>query len=424
MKIYLDSVGCRLNQAEIEKFARQFRAAGHILVGNAQEANLMVLNTCSVTYKADSDSRQKIRQANRKGCPEIIVTGCLATLHPEEMMKIPGIQKVISNSEKPHLVEECCENLKTNTNSDVFERLPIPGKRERTRSFIKVQDGCNHHCTYCITRIARGKATSEPVESIILEINAAISGGVKEAILCGVQLGSWGYEFSPVEKISSLVNAILVRTELPRLRLSSIEPWGLDDEFFMLWENPRMCRQLHLPMQSGSERILTLMNRDNTKESYESIVQKMRSACPSIAITTDVLVGFPGETEEDFAQTLDFISKNNFSGGHVFTFSERPGTGACLLPNPVTETIKSERNATVRKMLKQLASEYQQQFIGKILPVLWESSYEIDASHFRLTGWTDNYIRVVTIADQNRHNQIDNVCLVEKEIDAWKAQIQ
>lgn len=166
------------------------------------------------------------------------------------------------------------------------------------------------------------------------------------------------------------------------------------------------------------------MNRDNTMESYESIVQKIRSACPSIAITTDVLVGFPGETEEDFTETLDFIRRNNFSGGHVFTFSERTGTGARLLPNPVTDSVKSERNAIVRKTLKQLAGEYQQQFIGKILPVLWESSNEIDDSHFRLTGWTDNYIRVVTIADQNRHNQIDSVRLVEKDIDAWKAQIQ
>ena len=424
MKIYLDSVGCRLNQAEIEKFARQFRAAGHILVGNAKEADLMVLNTCSVTYKADSDSRQKIRQAHRNGCQGIIVTGCLATLHPEEIMKIPGIQKVISNSEKFHLVEECCKDVKTEPSMDLFERMPIPGKRERTRAFIKAQDGCNHHCTYCITRIARGKAISEPLDTIISEINTAISGGVQEAILCGVQLGSWGYEFNPDKKITTLVNAILDRTALPRLRLSSIEPWGLDDEFFMLWQNPKMCRQLHLPMQSGSERILKLMNRNNTKESYEAIVQKARKACPSIAITTDVLVGFPGETEEDFMESLEFIRRINFSGGHVFTFSERPGTSASQLPNPVPEAIKHERNAIVRKTLKQLTREYQHQFIGKVLPVLWESSTEIDTSHFHLTGWTDNYIRVATIADQNRHNQIDRVCLVEEDIDAWKAKIQ
>lgn len=424
MKIYLDSVGCRLNQAEIENFARQFRAAGHILVGNSIEADLMVLNTCSVTSKADSDSRQKIRQAYRNGCQEIIATGCLATLHPEEIMKIPGIQKVISNSEKSHLVEDCCEEAKTDQNLDLISRLPIPGRRERTRAFIKAQDGCNHHCTYCITRIARGKATSEPIDTILSEINVAILGGVKEAILCGVQLGSWGYEFNPVENISILVKAILGRTELPRLRLSSIEPWGLNDEFFALWENPRMCRQLHLPLQSGSERILKLMNRNNTRESYEVIVRKVRNACPTIAITTDVLVGFPGETEEDFTDTLDFIRRNKFAGGHVFTFSERPGTGADRLSNPVLEAIKRERNAIVRKILEQLADEYQQQFLGKTLPVLWESSHKTNASHFRLMGWTDNYIRVATIANQNRHNQIDSVLIVKKDNDAWKAQIQ
>jgi threonylcarbamoyladenosine tRNA methylthiotransferase MtaB len=424
MKIYLDSVGCRLNQAEIENFARQFRAAGHILVSNSIEADLMVLNTCSVTSKADSDSRQKIRQAYRNGCQEIIATGCLATLHPNEIMKIPGIQKVISNSEKAHLVRDCCEEVKTDQNVDLVSRLPIPGRRERTRAFIKAQDGCNHHCTYCITRIARGKAASEPIATIISEINAAISGGVKEAILCGVQLGSWGYELNPVENISMLVKAILGRTELPRLRLSSIEPWGLNDEFFALWENPRMCRQLHLPMQSGSEKILKRMNRNNTKESYEAIVRSMRNACPTIAITTDVLVGFPGETEEDFSDTLDFIRRNKFAGGHVFTYSKRPGAGADLLSNPVLEVIKRERSAMVRKELKYLAYEYQQQFLGKTLPVLWESSQKTNTSHFYLKGWTDNYIRVATIANQNRHNQIDSALIVKKENDAWKAQIQ
>jgi threonylcarbamoyladenosine tRNA methylthiotransferase MtaB len=424
MKIYLDSVGCRLNQAEIENFARQFRAAGHILVGNSVEADLMVLNTCSVTSKADSDSRQKIRQAYRNGCQEIIATGCLATLHPNEIMKIPGIQKVFSNSEKAHLVQDCCEEVITDQNVDLVNRLPIPGTRERTRAFIKAQDGCNHHCTYCITRIARGKAASEPIDAIISEINAAISGGAKEAILCGVQLGSWGYEFNPVENISMLVKAILGRTELPRLRLSSIEPWGLNDEFYALWENPRMCRQLHLPMQSGSERILKRMNRNNTKESFEAIVRSMRNACPTIAITTDVLVGFPGEMEEDFSDTMDFIRRNKFAGGHVFTFSKRPGAGADRLSNPVLEAIKRERSAIVRKELKQLANEYQQQFLGKTLPVLWESSQKTNTPHFHLKGWTDNYIRVATNANQNRHNQIDNVLIVKKENDAWKAQIQ
>ncbi len=424
MKIFLDCVGCRLNQAEIEKFARQFRAAGHKLVGSAEEADLTVLNTCSVTSKADSDSRQKIRQAYRAGCKQIITTGCLATLQPDEISKLPGVLQVISNANKSQLVEDWVKPGSDDAEREINERVPVPGKRERTRAFIKAQDGCNQHCTYCITCIARGRAISVPIDNVISDIAAALSGGVKEAVLCGVQLGSWGYDLEPAKNIYTLIQEIFSRSDLPRLRLSSIEPWGLDDDFFGLWQNPRMCRQLHLPMQSGSSRILKSMNRNNTLESFEKIVKGVRNLCPTIAVTTDVLVGFPGETEADFKETLDFIQRIHFAGGHVFTYSERPGTGAEKLPSPVSEAIKHERNAAVRKGFKQLADEYHQQFAGKILPVLWESSIPIDATQFQLKGWTDNYIRVSAIADQDRHNQIDNVLVIKKEKDVWEAQIQ
>ena len=417
MKIYLDSIGCRLNQSEIENYARQFRAAGHTLVPTAGEADLAVINTCTVTNAADSDSRGKIRQAVRAGTEEIVITGCWSTQNPEIASTFPGVSQVIPNAEKDHLVSQLLQIPEENFEIEPLSRELIPGARLRTRAFIKVQDGCDNRCTFCITTIARGHGRSRPVADILSDVQAAVNSetpsdsSAKEIILTGVHLGSWGQGFSNPLHLSNLVKIILQETDVPRLRLSSLEPWDLDAEFFSLWEDPRLCRHLHLPLQSGSAGVLRRMARKTTPDSYASLVNAARSACPDIAITTDLIAGFPGETDKEFIETMDFVHQVSFAGGHVFTYSARPGTSAANMPDQIPFPLRKERNARLRMLLADSGLAYQQRFIDQTLQVLWESVTAMDSKSWQLSGLTDNYLRVNTHAPRQLWNQITPVHL-------------
>jgi threonylcarbamoyladenosine tRNA methylthiotransferase MtaB len=417
MKIYLDSIGCRLNQSEIENYARQFRAAGHTLVPTAGEADLAVINTCTVTNAADSDSRGKIRQAVRAGTEEIVITGCWSTQNPEIASTFPGVSQVVPNAEKDHLVSQLLQIPEENFEIEPLSRELIPGARLRTRAFIKVQDGCDNHCTFCITTIARGHGRSRPVADILSDVQAAVNSetpcdsSAKEIILTGVHLGSWGQDFSNPLHLSNLVKIILQEIDVPRLRLSSLEPWDLDAEFFSLWEDPRLCRHLHLPLQSGSAGVLRRMARKTTPDSYASLVNAARSACPEIAITTDLIAGFPGETDKEFIETMDFVHQVSFAGGHVFTYSARPGTSAANMPDQIPFPLRKERNARLRMLLVDSGLAYQQRFIDQILQVLWESVTAMDSKSWQLSGLTDNYLRVNTHAPRQLWNQITPVHL-------------
>ena len=413
MRIFLDTIGCRLNQAEIEKFAVQFRAAGHTLVSSAGDADLVVINTCAVTMAAGSDSRQHIRQAARQGNAQIIVTGCLATLDGDKLLALPRVSDSIPNKEKDALVALALKEERVIQEPRLIGREPIPGKRERTRAFIKAQDGCDNHCTFCITRLVRGKARSSPTEEIIEDIQIAINGGAKEAVLSGVQLGSWGRDLHPKKNLADLVNIVLNKTTIPRVRLSSVEPWDLDEEFFGLWRDPRLCRQLHLPMQSGSAEILKKMGRKNTPESYFDIVEMARKVRPEIAITTDVLVGFPGEMEEHFSDTVKLIQNVQFAGGHVFTFSPRPGTGADSMENPIPKEVKKQRSLRIRELFTELAKKYQHQFIGINEAVLWEKCEKLSGIEYHVEGWTDTYIKVNSRSKSDLSNEISLVQLTQ-----------
>jgi threonylcarbamoyladenosine tRNA methylthiotransferase MtaB len=417
MKIYLDSIGCRLNQSEIESFARQFRAAGHSLVPTAQEADLAVINTCTVTNAADSDSRQKIRHARRSGTEKIIVTGCWSTMDPEAALAIQGVSEVIANVDKDHLVADVLQIPSEAYELEPLSRTPVPGARARTRAFIKVQDGCDNRCTFCVTTIARGPGKSRTIKEILADIQATQWAEAdettiaKEIVLTGVHLGSWGQNFSAALHLSYLVETILKETDVPRLRLSSLEPWDLDADFFSLWEDDRLCRHLHLPLQSGSAAVLKRMARKISSKSYAALVRAARTACPDIAITTDLIAGFPGETEEEFQQTVDFIQEISFSGGHVFTYSARPATAAALMSNQVPFQLRKERNARLRAILEETERAYQLKFLNQTLPVLWESVTEIDSESWHLSGLSGNYLRVTTRAQRHLWNQITPVHL-------------
>jgi threonylcarbamoyladenosine tRNA methylthiotransferase MtaB len=412
MNIYLDTIGCRLNQSEIETFARQFRAAGHTLVASPDQADLVVINTCTVTSQAASDSRQKIRQAARLGAAEIVVTGCWATMEPEAAAALPRVSHVIANLDKDHLVANLFPASPVERPAASLTRQPLPGAHQRTRAFIKVQDGCDNRCTYCITCLARGPSRSQTIQTIQQDVAAALAGGALEIVLTGVHLGAWGVDLQPASELMNLIQALLADPHLPRLRLSSLEPWDLGLRFFELWQDARMCRHLHLPLQSGCAATLRRMARKTTPQAYAELLQRTRAAIPGIAITTDIIVGFPGESEAEFAASQAFIRSMEFARGHVFSYSARPGTAAARMPDQVPYALRKARSRQLRQLFAQAEQTYQAQFTGQRLPVLWESS-QPDGDHtWQLSGLTDNYLRVTAQSRQDRWNQISLVELV------------
>jgi threonylcarbamoyladenosine tRNA methylthiotransferase MtaB len=413
MRIYFDTVGCRLNQSEIEMLARQFRAAGHSIAESLAEADLVVINTCTVTSAAASDSRQKIRQAARAGGTSIAVTGCWATLEPEAARRLPNVDWVIPNAEKHRLTSTVLGVPVEEFDLEPLARQPLPGLHQRTRAFIKVQDGCDNFCTFCITRLARGKGRSQSIGEVIAEVRSAVSGGAREVVLSGVHLGSWGQDFPMPLHLRHLIEAILMDTDVERVRLSSLEPWDLDEAFFRLWQNPRMCRHLHLPLQSGSAATLKRMVRKTTPAAFARLLESARAICPEMAITTDIIVGFPGESESEFEESLAFVQQMKFAGGHVFSYSIREGTAAARMKGMVHGSVIRERNTRMREVLRQSSLAYRERFIGSVASVLWESCDEVGAQGWRLHGLTDHYIRVETCSPRPLWNQISRVRLMQ-----------
>ncbi|HMN12651.1 MAG TPA: tRNA (N(6)-L-threonylcarbamoyladenosine(37)-C(2))-methylthiotransferase MtaB [Bellilinea sp.] len=419
MKIFLDSIGCRLNQSEIESYARKFLEAGHELTHNAVEADIAVINTCAVTSDAAADSRQRIRKVAKAGGAALVLTGCLSSLDPVALASFPQVIDIVPNEVKDDLVERVLEKQVAPKNKTVW----FDTGRYRTRAFIKVQDGCDNRCTYCVTRVARGRGRSVPTQSVLEDVQAAIGTGVKEIVLTGVHLASWGKDFSPRKKLKDLVRYILDESPVDRLRLSSVEPWDLDDSFFDLWQARGLCRHLHLPLQSGSNRILRRMARNTTTEKYRKLVESARAKIPELAVTTDVIVGFPGETDADFEESLIFVRGMQFSGGHVFMFSPREGTAAADFPDKVASAAMKERSRLMQQLLADSETQYKSQFVGTKQQVLWEHSRKQVAEKWLLPGLTDNYLRITAHSQENRWNQFDFVLLQDLTTDGLHGEI-
>lgn len=411
MKIYLDSIGCRLNQSEIEKYASQFRAAGHEIVDQPGEADYVVINTCAVTAEAAADSRSHIRRAARAQAGQVVVTGCWSTLDAAGAQALPGVTRVVPNARKDRLVADLLQLPQEAFDLEPIARAPLPGAHLRTRAFLKVQDGCDNHCTFCITRVARGQGRSRTLAEVLRDVQAALEGGAQEVVLTGVHLGSWGQDFEQPSGLYDLVAAILENKKLARLRLSSLEPWDLDEHFFSLWSDARLCRHLHLPLQSGAAATLRRMARKTTPASFAGLVQAARAIAPDMAITTDVIVGFPGETEAEFEESLAFVKAMDLAGGHVFSYSAREGTPAARLPNQVPSALRKERSAAMRAVLADSGERYRARFVGQILPVLWESTDAYGPQGWRLHGLTDNYLRVTVTWPERLWNQLSQVRL-------------
>jgi threonylcarbamoyladenosine tRNA methylthiotransferase MtaB len=423
MKIYLDTIGCRLNQSEIETMARQFRAAGHEIVASTHGADLAVVNTCAVTNDAAAESRGRIRQIARAGVNEIVATGCWVTLQPEQAAALPKVAHLVANDRKEGLV---AATLNLPDDHPLFDlepiaRQPLPGLHRRTRAFIKVQDGCDNQCTFCVTTVARGQGRSRPPADVINDIRFALAGGTKEIVLTGVHLGSWGQDFG--KHLRDLVAAVLRDTDAPRLRLSSLEPWDLDAEFFALWQDRRLMPHLHLPLQSGCAATLKRMARNTGPASFRDLVTAARKVMPDAALTTDLIAGFPGESEAEFAESLDFVRAMGFAGGHVFTYSPRPGTGAARMRGQVRPEVRKERNRILRKALDESAASYRRKFAGQEMSVLWETTSEMGEYGWQMEGLTGNYLRVQAFAPSPRWNEVDIVTLTGTDSETIKSVI-
>jgi threonylcarbamoyladenosine tRNA methylthiotransferase MtaB len=411
MKVFLDSVGCRLNQSEIERIARQFLQAGHALVADVLEADLVVINTCAVTAKAASDSRGKIRLAARVNPNvKIISTGCWSTLEPERAAQMDNIVQLVLNENKDTLAQNFLGSAMIENDTSQIESWPsLPGSHADLRAFIKVQDGCDNFCTFCVTRVVRGKSTSLPLQSILSEIQSAVKSGVNEVVLSGVNLGSWGRDHSHTENLKYLLRTILKETDIQRIRLSSLEPWDIDASFFELWDNPRLCRHFHLPLQSGSDRILKRMGRRITSRNFLRLVQEANAIIPDLALTTDIIIGFPGEEQVDFEQTSALVEEAGFSGGHVFNYSPRPKTPALELTPEIEPAIKKERSRLLRLQFQVLERQFRFKQIDKTFQVLWEHSAQIAPGSWKLTGFTDTYLKTQLLCSEDRLGKMESI---------------
>jgi threonylcarbamoyladenosine tRNA methylthiotransferase MtaB len=424
MRIYLESLGCRLNYAEMSALGRQLAGAGHELAASAEEADLCVVNSCAVTGEAARQSRQLARRIARANpAARLIVTGCYATLEGETAARLPNVDLVVGNTHKDELLALIDDGRRTtdDENPSSISSLRVLSS-SRTRAFIKVQDGCRNRCTFCIVTVARGDERSRSIPEVVAEVNALHAEGYQEAVLTGVHLGGYGSDLGA--ELRELVAALLADTTIPRLRLSSLEPFDLAPDFFDLWTQPgshRLMPHLHLPAQSGSDAVLRRMARRNRVADFEALVDAARARIPGLTITTDLIAGFPGESEADFEQTLAFARRVSFAHMHIFPYSAREGTAAARFGGQVAEVERKRRVRELAALDAELGTMVRGSFVGQVRPVLWE--HATDAGVW--SGLTDNYLRVSTATppDADLHNRITPTRLIRLDGDSLWGEI-
>jgi threonylcarbamoyladenosine tRNA methylthiotransferase MtaB len=400
MKILLETLGCKLNQAETELLARQLAEAGHRLVSSVEEADIYILNTCTVTHVADAKSRHLLRLARRRNANILLVAaGCYAQRAPQELSRVEGVSLVVGNDEKqnlPRLLYEAGHLDKlTSNNEDIITNTKSVF---RTRTFIKIQDGCNNFCSYCIVPLVRGREKSLPAEQVVAEVKHRVADGFKEVVLTGTEIGSYS---SNEINLKKLLETILVETSIVRLRLSSLQPQEISPELIYLWNDPRLCPHFHLSLQSGSDSVLKRMKRRYSVSDYKKAVFLIRTVVPDAAITTDIIAGFPGETEEEFQESYEFCRRIGFARIHVFPYSKRQGTEAARMPLQVADSVRTLRSQNLLALARECTQIYRQKFLGSTMTVLWEKQ-----SNGIWSGHTGNYIKVYTRSDLELNNKL------------------
>lgn len=418
MKVAFHTLGCKVNQYESAAMAELFLDRGYEVVDFNSFADIYVVNTCNVTNESARKSRQWTRKAIRKNPDaKIIVVGCYSQVEPAEISRISGVDVILGTKNRHKIVDivEKCKKenkpilaVENIMKEKSFEDIAFKGLRHRTRAFLKIQEGCNAFCSYCIIPYARGPVRSRALDSIVKEAKNLAEDGFKEIVLTGIHLGLYGQDFNYNINLFDVISEVAKIDKIERIRLSSIEINELKDKFLEgISRIDKFCTHFHIPLQSGSDKILKLMNRHYTTKSFLERVETIKEILPNVSITTDVIVGFPGETEKDFYDTFNFIKKVGFSRLHVFPFSPRKGTKAYDMPKQLPGNIKDKRSDILIKLSSDLEKGYQKKFLGKTLDVLFEEKIKDNIYQ----GLTSNYIKVQIKSCCDLHNKILPVTL-------------
>ncbi len=411
MQIHLSALGCRLNEAELEQWASAFVKAGDHIASKADTADVLVMNTCAVTREAVRKSRQKIQRLQRENpLAKLVVSGCYSELSDGAELAELGVDLVVPNARKDDLVKMTREAF---ANPQMPQSATLPAQaalftRNRHRAFIKIQDGCRYRCTFCIVTVARGAERSRTIDDIVAEVQELQANQVQEVVLTGVHVGGYGSDLGT--DLHALVNALLADTDVARIRFASVEPWDLSDSFIDLFVDPRVQPHMHLPLQSGSDTVLRRMARRCKSADFAALTSSLRSRVPHFNITTDIIAGFPGETEAEWEESLAFIETQKFGHIHAFTYSEREGTKAASLPNPVPMHVRQARNRQLHTLGESLKVTQLQASVGQNMDVLFERGKQVSADDgspvWQHQGYTPNYQRVVVQSPVNLANQI------------------
>ena len=415
-KAALHNLGCKVNAYETEAMQHLLEEAGYEIVPFTQKADVYVINTCSVTNMADRKSRQMLHKAKKHNPDSIVVAaGCYVQTSEKEVLNDLSVDIVIGNDRKHDLVrllEEYSLDSVNDTVDDIndgkhdFEELFIDQTKEHTRAFIKVQDGCNQFCSYCIIPYARGRVRSRRFENVIAEVERLAANGFKEVVLTGIHLSSYGVDFEEATGLLELIQAVNAVKGIERIRLGSLEPKIVTEHFASeLSKLDKICPHFHLSLQSGCDATLKRMNRKYTTKEYERGCELLRKYFVHPAITTDVIVGFPGETEEEFEQTKAYLEHIHFYEMHIFKYSKRKGTRAAVMPDQIDEQIKAARSEKLIALGHDMSKEFRKFYIGKNEEVLFEEKAVIgDKEYF--VGYTKEYVKVAKKTDENLENQI------------------
>jgi threonylcarbamoyladenosine tRNA methylthiotransferase MtaB len=395
----IHTLGCKLNQAESEALARELSGKGFTLV-TGNRADVFIINSCSVTHISDRKSRHLVRML-RSLNPQstIAVTGCYAEWAKEELVKC-GADLVRGNAEKNSLADL----LGAGQHKKRFN--PADKQAGRVRSFIKIQDGCNRFCSYCIVPFVRPTIHSADADTVVKEIRSRTGDGYREIVLTGTEIGSYS---SNGLNLTDLLKLILHETSVARLHISSLQPLEITRDLIGLWQDRRLCRHFHMALQSGSDGVLQRMGRRYTTATFKKAVEMVRAALPDASVTTDIMVGFPGESEEEFKESYEFCLRMKFAALHTFPYSARPGTLAAQMPGRVSEKVKKQRSSEMLELAARSAEEFARRFIGQTREVLWENEMRHGSDIY--SGLTDNYIRTYTRSRHDVSNTISEVLL-------------
>lgn len=427
-KVALHNLGCKVNAYEVEAMQQLLENAGYETVPFEEGADVYVINTCTVTNIADRKSRQMLHKAKKMNPDAIVVaTGCYAQADTEKLKEDTAVDLILGNNQKTQIVEALEEYEKEHAkqvqvieinHTKEYEELSISSTAEHVRAYIKVQDGCNQFCTYCIIPFARGRVRSRKIEEVLSEVETLAAKGYKEVVLTGIHLSSYGVDFPKEERESllSLIQAVSRVEGISRIRLGSLEPRIITEEFLEgIVKTGKVCPHFHLSLQSGCNKTLKNMNRRYSAQEYAEKCELIRKFYPAPALTTDVIVGFPQETEEDFEESYEFVKKIHFYETHIFKYSKRQGTKAAVMPNQVPEPEKTKRSNTLLALDERNRKAYEEQFSGKETEILVEEQMEKDGKTYWI-GHTKEYIRLAILSDENLSGRLLKVTVGK---DAW-----